>query len=145
MIFTWNLDQQLNMTTETKHRQKNLKMTSFWQILTSLLFFRFMPDLEPSKSRIQDAQFVKLTFLLTVTFYFAKTQSRTKKYGSLNIALSKGTVFAKKRCFFGKNADISKIERPWYEKAYFLRLHMCVYLRTRFQVSSIILNNSNEF
>ena len=108
MIFTWNLDQQLNMTTETKHRQKNLKMTSFWQILTSLLFFRFMPDLEPSKSRIQDAQFVKLTFLLTVTFYFAKTQSRTKKYGSLNIALSKGTVFAKKRCFLEKMLTSAK-------------------------------------
>ena len=73
-----------------------------------------MADLEPSKSRIQDAQSVKLTFLLTVTFYFTKTQSRTKKYSPRNIALSKGTVYAKKRCFLEKNADISKIERPLY-------------------------------
>ena len=36
-----------------------------------------------------------------------------------------------------KNGTISKI--MWYQKVYFLKLHMCVYLHTKYQVSGIIL------
>ena len=47
---------------------------------------------------------VKLTFSLKVTFYLAKTENRTKnlKHNSHNIALSKGTIFAKKCSLFAK-------------------------------------------
>ena len=123
MIFTWNLDQQLNLTTKTKHRQKNLTMTSFWGILTSLLFFRFMADLEPSKSRIQDAQSVKITFSLSVTFYFTKTTALTKST-ALTILLwvkvlylPKNAVFRKK-CWHQQNQEALVLKRIFPETTY---------------------------
>ena len=54
-------------------------MTSCWEIVTSLSFFQFMANLEPSRSQIPDAWSVKLTFSLTITFYLTKTGNRTKK------------------------------------------------------------------
>ena len=54
-------------------------MTSCWEIVTSLSFFQFMANLEPSRSQIPDAWSVKLTFSLTITFYLTKTENRTKK------------------------------------------------------------------
>ena len=43
-------------------------------------------------------------FYLIVTFYLAKTENGTKKYptNSHTIALSKGTILAKKRHVFAK-------------------------------------------
>ena len=41
--------------------------------------------------------------------------------------------------FLQKNADISKIKEVLQLKGNFLKVHMCVYLRTKFQVSSVIL------
>ena len=38
-----------------------------------------MADLEQSGSRILNAQSVKLTFSLTVTFHLTETENRTKK------------------------------------------------------------------
>ena len=35
----------------------------------------------------------------------------------------------------------AKLRRPWYQKVHFLKLHICVYLGTKFQVSSIILTS----
>ena len=67
------------MTKETKQRQKNLTMTSCEQNVMSLLFFRFMPNLAQFKSWIPDAEFVKLTFSLRLTFYLTKTENRTEK------------------------------------------------------------------
>ena len=67
--------QQRNLTGETKQRQKNLTMTSHQQIMTSLSFFQFMANLEPSGSRIPEAESVKLTFSLKVTFNLTKTEN----------------------------------------------------------------------
>ena len=67
--------QQRNLTRETKQRQKNLTMTSPQQIVTSLSFFQFMANLEPSGSRIPEAESVKLTFSLKVTFNLTKTEN----------------------------------------------------------------------
>ena len=58
---------------------KNLAMTSCQQILKSLLFFRFMANLEQFGNWIPDAWSIKLIFSLTVTFYFTKTENRPKK------------------------------------------------------------------
>ena len=44
---------------------------------------------------------------------------------------------AKKHWFFAKKC--SKLKEPWYKKVYFLKVHMCVYLRAKFEVSNIIL------
>ena len=50
-------------------------------------------------SRIPDAQSIKLTFSLKITFCLTKTENRTKKSlnSSHNIAFSKGTILATKR------------------------------------------------
>ena len=69
-----------------------------------LLFYQVFSNLGQSGSRIPDAWSLKRMFSLIVTFYLTKTENRTKKsltYLS-TIALSKGTIFAKKRNFFAK-------------------------------------------
>ena len=54
-------------------------------------------------------------------------------------------IFCKKNAdSLQKNADISKIKRALVPHGIFLKLHMCVYLRTKFQVSSIILRSFRQ-
>ena len=43
--------------------------------------------------------------------------------------------------FLQKNADIGKIKGARHWKVYLLELHMDVYLRAKFEVSSIILTS----
>ena len=64
-------------------------MTSYRQIVTTLLFFQFLADLEQFGNRIPDAQSVKLTFLLTVTFYLTNNEKELKNllHSSHTIAL----------------------------------------------------------
>ena len=62
-----------------KTASKDLTMTSCRKIVMSLPFFRFMSNLEQSGRRIPDAESAKLMFLLTVPFYFTKTETRSKK------------------------------------------------------------------
>ena len=62
-----------------KTTSKKLMMTSCQQAVTSFSFFEFMANLEPSRRRIPDAEFVKLTFPLQVTVSRTNTESRTKK------------------------------------------------------------------
>ena len=84
---------------------------------------------------------MKLTFSLMVTFYLTKTENRTKKFQTQlsHYCFEKGPIFAKKRWFLEKNANISKIKKALILKAYFLKLHLCVNLRTKFEDFSIIL------
>ena len=56
---------------------KNLTMTSYRQIVTSLLFIRFMTNLEQFGIWVPYTWSVKLTFSLIVTFYLTKTENRT--------------------------------------------------------------------
>ena len=90
-----------------------------------IAFFLFMVNFQLSESQIPDASSLKLTFLLTRTFYLIKIENRTKniKHSSHAIALNKGTIFAKKCC--KKKIDIRKTK--------------LVYLHTKFQVSLLIL------
>ena len=83
---------------------------SCWQIVTSLSFFQFMANLEQSKIWIPDAESVKVTFSLRVTFYLTKTENRIKNlyHISHNIALNKGFIITKKCYFLQRNADLSK-------------------------------------
>ena len=50
----------------------------------------------------------------------------------------------KKADFLQENANIRKIKTVLVLKVYFLELHMGVYLRTNFQVSSIILTSFRQ-
>ena len=75
MILTWNLDQLLNLTRETRQSEKDLTMTSCNN------FFLFIANLQPSGpsgSRIPDACSVELIFSLLITFYLTKSENRTK-------------------------------------------------------------------
>ena len=75
------------LTRVTKQCQKKLNLTSCWKIMTTLQFFQFMANLEQSESHIPDAQSVKLVFSLMVTFYFTKTENRTKKISDTALTL----------------------------------------------------------
>ena len=67
-----------------------------------------------------------------VALYFIKIEIRTKK-----------VLFLPKNFdFLQRNADISKINRVFLPNV--MKLHMCVYLRTKFQVSSIILTSFRQ-
>ena len=52
MTLTWNLDQYLNLTKETRQGQKDLPMTPCQQIVTALCFSQNMADLEKKKAEI---------------------------------------------------------------------------------------------
>ena len=45
---------------------------------SAIVFFQFMPNLQPSRSRLPNAWSIKLTFSLIMTFDLAKTENRTK-------------------------------------------------------------------
>ena len=45
-----------------------------------IVIFLIYDQFEQFRSQIPDTSSVKLTFSLIVTFYFAKTENRTKKY-----------------------------------------------------------------
>ena len=53
-------------------------MTSCQKIVTSLLFFGFMADLEQSGRQIPDAV-CEIHMFIKATFYLEKTDNRTKK------------------------------------------------------------------
>ena len=78
-----DIDMKLGPVTKpykgNKSTSRKLMMTSCLQIVTSLSFFQFMANLELCGSIIPDAYFVKLTFLLIVTFYLTKTENGTKQ------------------------------------------------------------------
>ena len=38
----------------------------------------------------------------------------------------------------------AKLKGPWFKKSFFIQLHMRVYLRTKFQISSIILTGVRQ-
>ena len=95
--------------------------------MRSLSFFRFMINLEQSRSRIQKLWFKILKFSSITTFFYK--QSRTKKIlrNSYAIALSKGTILGKNCWFFAKKYRLQQnLEVPG--KLYFLKLRKCAYL-----------------
>ena len=79
-LYSDNIDMKLGPVTkldrEAKQQQKNMTMTSYWQIVMSL-------SLSLS---------VKLTFSLIVTFYLTKLKTDLK-HSSHTIDLGKGTIF----------------------------------------------------
>ena len=76
----------------------------FQEIMTSLSFFQFMVNLEQSRTWISDTWSVILTLLLIATAYLMKSETELKnlKHSSHMIALSKGTIFAKKALISSK-------------------------------------------
>ena len=80
---------------------------------------------------------VTLSIILTFSsnqkhrFILQKLKAELKNFSSsYTIAMSKGNIFAKKMDF--------------YLKVYFLKLHICTCLRTKFQIWSIILTSFRQ-
>ena len=142
MTLTWDFNQYLNFTKETKQRQKNRR----WRNVGDL------SDLWPIWSN-SEAGFrthsVKLKISIIVTFYLKtlKTENRTKKNSNtiltLLLWLKVLYFFLKNAVFCKKNADISKSGGSC-TKRYIFWNYMCVYLRTKFQVSIIILTSLRQ-
>ena len=55
--------------------------------------------------------------------------------------MSKGTFLNKNTIFFEKMLISAKSKNPKYEKIYFLKLHMDVYVSAKFEVYRIILTS----
>ena len=112
-------------------------MTSGRQTVKSLSFFRFMAKLEQSRSRILDAQYVKLTFSLTVTLYLRKSGNKTRKplIQLSHYCFEQRYYFGQKIVFFlQKDTEISKIKRALVMKGTFSETtYVCV---LTYQISS---------
>ena len=84
---------------------------------------------------------LKPTFSLIISFYLTKTESRTKKSRT---QLS-DYCFEQKYQFFSKEMLIfGKIEKASVLKGIFSETTICVYLRTKFEVSNIILTSFRQ-
>ena len=118
-------------------------MPSCRKIMTSLLFFGFLANLEHSKGRIPDTESAKVMFSGKVTFFLTKTENRTNTALTLLLWV-KVYFWTKNAIFLLKNADISKIKDIKALKVYFLKLHMGMYLRAKFEASSIILTSFRQ-
>ena len=83
----------------------------------------------------------KTYIFIKITFYLTKTENRTNKYHrSHSIALSNGTILAKKNAhFWQKYADISKIKKVIVLKYLFAEAAYVCVLCAKFEVFSIIL------
>ena len=77
-------------------------------------------------------------FINCATCYLKKTESRTKKLAHYWLIWVK-VLFCQKMPIFSKKLLTWAKLRELTKKACFLKLHMCVYLCNKFQVSSIIL------
>ena len=80
-------------------------------IVTSLLFFQFMANLEQSENWIPDSWSLKLTFLLIVTIYSMENKHRTKKSLTQLILLLSVKVL-----FFEKKKTLSFLKKCWHQQ-----------------------------
>ena len=78
MLLTWELDQILSWQ-DKQNNVKKLVDNVMWEIVTLLLFFGFLDNLEQSRDRIPDKVSTKVLFSVTVTFCLTKTENRAKK------------------------------------------------------------------
>ena len=114
-----------------------MTMISCRQILTPLSFFWFMANLEQSRSRTLGIWSVKLSSL--AFFYLTKTENGTK-----NFKCSSHIIALNKVLCLTKMLTSANLKRFCYWKAHFLKLNICVYLRVKFQVSSIIVTSFRQ-
>ena len=85
---------------------------SYQQILITLSFFQFVVELEPSRNWIPlDAWSTNLIYINKNPLFLQKLKKELKISNTALIPLlkSKGSIFARKCCFFAKNHNIIKI------------------------------------
>ena len=130
------------MTGETKQRQKkfgNDVMSENSDIIAIFpIYGQFGVIRKPDSGCIVSTTFI----FINSNLYFTKAENRTKvSLTALTLLLWVKVLFWPKNADFlqkKKNADISKIKKVLVLTVYFLKLHMDVYLRAKFKISSII-------
>ena len=134
MVLAWNLDQYLNLTKKIRwHRKTDDDASSGNYSVIDI--FPIKTNLEQSGSRILDAWSIVFKFSLIRTFYLTKTESSTKKsLKQLSLCFLEFYYMPKNaKLYFAKEILPSeKLTGPGTISLYFLKLCMCVYLRTKF-------------
>ena len=103
--------------------------------MASFSFFWFMAYSDQSGNQIPNVWSVKLLILQRL-----KTELKNLWQRSHTTALNTGTICDKNTIFYQKNADISKVKVVLVVKGIFSET-TCVFLHTKFHVSSIILTS----
>ena len=111
-FLTWCLIALFDHSISSWNLSKNLTITPCQEIVTSLSFFQFMANLQPSGSWIRDGWSIELTFSLIVTFYLTKPENRT----ALILKLWVKVLFLQKKCWFfaPRMLTSTKLKEPWY-------------------------------
>ena len=133
---------KLGPVTKLKKRNKttsnNLATTSCRQIVTLLLLDQFGAIRKPDSGRIICKTYI---FINSNLSSYKNWKQNWKMFYTALILLIwlKLPSLPKNADFFAKKMLTSaKLRRPWYRKVHFLELHMCVNVRTKFQVFSLI-------
>ena len=124
-------------------RPEKLTMISCQQFVTSMCCFRFMAN---HFAAIRKPYSRRIAYKFCIFINNNLLHHKNWKYNWIifNTALilllwKQILLLAKKRLTSGK------LRRYWYYNVCFLKLNMCVYLRIKFQVSSIILTNFRQW
>ena len=136
MILKWNMNQELNLTRETKHQKnwRHVMLTNCDVIVTFSIYSQLGVIRKPDSGRIVCKTYI---FINSITFYHTETENKTKKSNTASIwFVWKEGLFSPKIIFHKKILTSAKLGKPWYWKVYFLKPHICLYLRTTFHVSS---------
>ena len=130
-----------------KKKKKNRRWRYVDELWLHCQFFQFMATLKQSGSHISNAWSVILTFSLVVTFYLTKSENRTKNVLTqiLCCCFEYRYYFFVKKCWtFANKCWHQQKRESWYWSKLFLKLKIWVYLRTKFQFSSIILTSFRQ-
>ena len=128
-----------NKTTPKKF-DDNLMLENCDVIVIFLIYGQFGTTWKPDSRRIG----CKTNIFINSSLLSYKNWKQIWKIfnRALTLLLSNDTIFPKKSWFFAKKMLTPvNLREPWYSEVYFLRQHMCVYLRTKFQAPSIILTS----
>ena len=112
--------------------------------MSPLSYCQLMVDLEESRTWTPNTWSITFTFSLIVTSHLKKIKHRTEKpLTQLSYYLfEKNYYFCQKYRFLCKKLlTKTKLKKSRHEKVYFLKMHICVYIRTKLQVSNIILQS----
>ena len=149
IILTWILNQYLNLTKETKQRQKIGRWCRIGKLWRHCHFYNLWIYGQFGAIRNPDSgcTVCKLYIFINSNLLSYKNwkQNQNFSYTALTLLLwVKVLLWPKNADFLQKNAGISKIKKAWYSKVYFSKLHMCVYLRAKFQFSSITVTSFRQ-
>ena len=130
MMLKWNLD----------HCKKCFTTTSCQKTKTPKSLLQFTALLNQSGDQIADARSTFLKISLTTTFYLTKSKDKSETRPSKLYNKDTNSAW---NCWFCTKITMkwAKFRGYWHYEIYFLKLHMCLYLHTKFYILDIILTS----